>query len=208
MEYADILAYPESSIMNCSFAENRLPPAWKMANVVPIPKVKPVEDISKHLRPISLTPALSKIAEDFVVGLHIDPAVMEVIDPDQYGGIPKLSTLHALISMVHNWSNATDDSGAAVRVVQFDYRKTFDFIDHTLLARKVFSLSIPKSVACWVADFLTDRRQRVKLSRDCSSEWGPLPAGVPQSTKLGPWLFLLMISDLRGPWIPFLEICG
>ena len=70
-DYADILPYPVSSIMNCSFAENSLPPAWKMANIVPIPKVKPVEDISKHLRPFSLTPALSKIAEVFVVGLHI-----------------------------------------------------------------------------------------------------------------------------------------
>ena len=30
-EYADILAYPVSSIINCSFAENRLPLASKMA---------------------------------------------------------------------------------------------------------------------------------------------------------------------------------
>ena len=114
--YADIFAYPVSMIINCSFAENRLPLAWKMADVVPIPKVKPVEDISKHLRPISLTLALSKVAEDFVVGLYVGPAVMEVIDPNQYGGIPKSSTLHALTSMVHNWSKTTDGNGAAVRV--------------------------------------------------------------------------------------------
>ena len=28
------------------------------------------------------------------------------------------------------------------------------------------------------------------------SEWGPVPAGVPQGIKLGLWLFVLMINDL------------
>ena len=41
-----------------------------------------------------------------------------------------------------------------------------------------------------------DRSQRIKFASDCFSEWGPVPASVPQGTKLGLWLFVLMINNL------------
>ena len=141
-ENADLLAVPIADILDSSYREGRLPPSWKEADVVPVPKQRPVQDINKHLRHISLTPILSKIAEEYVVDTYVKPAVLSKIDPQQVGTVPKSSTTHALISMIHSWAKSTDGNGSTTRVVLFDFRKAFDLIDHHVLARKLSSYDI------------------------------------------------------------------
>ena len=96
-EFAEVLAEPVCTILNRTFREQKFPSAWKLANITPLIKAKPVTDVSKHLKPISLTPALSKVAEDFIVVKYISPAILSIIDPDQFGAVPGSSTTHTLI---------------------------------------------------------------------------------------------------------------
>jgi hypothetical protein len=73
--------------------------------------------------------------------------------------------------MIHQWAQATDGTGSAVRVILFDYRKAFDLIDHHILLEKLCKLATPKEIFVWVADFLMDRFQRVKLSNSFFLCW-------------------------------------
>ena len=117
---------------------------------MPIPKQKPIKDVNKHLRPISLTSILSKVAEEFVVAEYLRPSILKKIGDNQFGDNPKSSTTHALISLVHFWAKHTDGTGSTVRVVLFDYWKAFDLIDHALLAGKLLALDIPVGVSFWI----------------------------------------------------------
>ena len=155
-EYSYVLALPITLILNASCREQRVPTVWKMANITPLPKTKIVKDPKKDLRPISLTASISKVAEEFIVVDYIKPAVLKVIDSNQYGGIPQSSTTIALIGMIHRWSIASDGNGAVIRSILFDYRKAFDFIDHSIFFRKLSELEIPYSVINWISDFLTN----------------------------------------------------
>ena len=101
-ENADVFAEPVADIINCSFWEGCLPASWKEANITPIPKVKLIQQVCEHLRPISLASILSKLVEDFVVNEYVKPAVMEKLDPRQFRAVPRSNTTHALISMIHS----------------------------------------------------------------------------------------------------------
>ena len=62
------------------------------------------------------------------------PAVLNVLEPSQYGAVPKYSTTLALLEMLHVWSQGTDGNGTTARTVRFDNRKAFDLIDFSILA--------------------------------------------------------------------------
>ena len=56
-----------TSLINCSFTNNTFPDDWKIAEVIPIPKLGDKE-IACNNRPISLLPAMSKICERLAHG--------------------------------------------------------------------------------------------------------------------------------------------
>ena len=196
-DFPGVLAPPICSIFNASIREGILPSMWKSANTRPIPKVPQPKQIEKDLRPISLTCILSKELETHVVK-WLWELVMPFMDPYQFGAMMKCSTVHALVEICNEWFSSTDDSRDKnfIHTLLVDYSKAFDRINPNILLNKLNALRIPPFLLHWIADFLSDRTQRVKIGESLSDEleiWGI----VPQGTKLGVFLFLLMINDLE-----------
>ena len=70
----------------------------KKANVSPLPKKKSVTSLEKDLRPISLTPCISKVAEEFIVEDYVKPAILDIIDTSQYGVMQTHQPLWCLLA--------------------------------------------------------------------------------------------------------------
>jgi hypothetical protein len=106
-DFAEILAYPITLVINSSFEQEHLPLAWKQANISHIRKASQVNEttlnVNKLLCPISLTPIISKLAEDFIIQKDLKSAVLEIFDKNEFGVVPKSSTVMALTSMIHSW---------------------------------------------------------------------------------------------------------
>ena len=89
--------------------------------------------------------------------------------------------------MVHTWFEATDKPDTFVR-----------HINHEILIAKLCGMGLPTYIVRWMAAFLFDRQQSVKIG-DTVSSIGYPNGGVPQGTLSGPKNFLVQINDLQTP---------
>ena len=70
-------------------------------------------------------------------------------------------------------------------------------MDHNVLLSELNNLDVDPHLVRWIAAFLTNRSQRVRIGNSLSPPV-KLNGGTPQGTKLAPLLFCILVNGMAA----------
>ena len=140
-----------------------------------------------------MTPFPSKVFEQYVVTWLLE-YVSDQIDWGQYGGFKGSSISHYLIDFV-NYILFNQDLRVphAVLAAMVDFSKAFNRINHNTIITILSEMGVPGWLLRIVIGFLSDRELILRY-KGGQSDRKNLPGGGPQGTRLGLFLFLILIN--------------
>ena len=181
-------------LINDSITQGVFPDVLKEANVIPVYKKGPKNNLDNY-RPISLLPVLSKVFEK-VLNSQITTVIDDgFIDDNQFGFRKGHSTEDAVLKFVDEIEKNLSKK-KHVASVFVDVSKAFDSCDHGILLKKLERTGLNITGINLMANYLKDRKQIIMVKGKNGGSF-VINIGVGQGTILGPTLFKIYIMDLH-----------
>lgn len=186
-EIADCLSFA----INRCLSENCYPKEFKVARLVPVPKVNCPTSCTEY-RPISVLSAVSKIFEQHIQRITYQ-YIAGPLDNMQFGFRRFRGTEDALAAFqcfVHS-SFTQSKSNTRIACVSLDAAKAFDkVVYYQLLDKCLNSYNVPLRYIKYLEQYLIGRTMQIQFE-DSLGEPLSIPSGVPQGSILGPGLYNL-----------------
>ncbi|KAK3507045.1 hypothetical protein QTP70_001910 [Hemibagrus guttatus] len=177
-----------TDIFNTSLETCHVPACFKTSAIVPVPKKTKITGLNDY-RPVALTSVVMKSFERLVL-TYLKDITDPLLDPLQFAYRANRSVDDAVNMARHFILQHLDSPGSYARILFVDFSSAFNTIIPALLRDKLFQLNVPDSMCSWITDFLTDRRQFVRLGTHVS-DLQHISTGSPQGCVLSPLLFSL-----------------
>ena len=190
------LITPIKIILTKMIREKTFPDIWKIAKVIPLFKKGDKQEVGNY-RPISLLPALSKIAEKFIAKQIYDYLETKNLFPQtQFGFRRGKSTAQAITNLVYELEHRNKKQ-EKYALIMIDFSKAFDLIDHKILTDKLRKLGFQENAILLIKLYLSHRKQFVYCNDKKSSTITLSSTGAPQGSVIGPLLYLIYTIDIK-----------
>lgn len=192
VEFPDNIIKLLTCIFNCSMKIGYYPKAWKISQIIMIPK--PGKDDTKpaSYRPISLLPSVSKLFEKMLMK-ELEPVLQDIIPSHQFGFRQHHGTVEQIHRIVSKIKSTMENKQYSCAVF-LDIAQAFDRVWHDGLFHKICTV-LPSKFHALLKSYIINRKFQVKINSD-TTDLFPIEAGVPQGSVLGPVLYLFYTYDL------------
>ena len=174
-----------------------IPPSWREAVVIPIPKPGKDHSDPGNFRPIALTSCLCKTMERMInARLMWSLESQGLLAEKQFGFMKNHTTVHLIISFVSKrLLEMPSLKKEHVLTIFFDFEKAYDTTwKHGILA-DLWDLGFRGHLPRFIQSFLSERSLNIRVGSTLS-ELHEQEMEVPQGSILSPALFSIKINNI------------
>jgi len=127
----------------------------------------------------------------------ITQQVADNMDPHQFAYRKGRGVEDATALLTHLIYEHLEKPGNYARILFIDFSSAFNTMLPSILIGKIQELGVQSSLCAWIADYLHNRTQRVRVGGSLSTA-AVTNIGAPQGCVLSPVLFTLYTNNHRG----------